>query len=243
MHLPVLKNLRAFVLVCLLFPVVLKAQEGMPATVRPCGSDALQELWRKDASYLERERAINKAILQKQYIRVPGAAVKPPGLVVLPVVFHIINEDPNAYTDAAIQAALQELNDAYAATGAFSGARTDTKIQFCLAKTAPDGSKTTGIVRTHSYLSDFDNEMEGGDLVALGKWDPARYINIWVVTDIKSEYMQDFECGTWTRLKMGGYAGAGGDIVVAGVGVGLLAHEMGHYLNLAHTFANRDCKN
>ncbi|MBS0031972.1 gliding motility-associated C-terminal domain-containing protein [Chitinophaga sp. 22321] len=215
----------------------------MPATVRPCGTDALQEVWRKDASFLARERAINKAILQKQYITVPGAPLKAAGLVVLPVVFHIISEDPAANPDAAVLAALKELNDAYAATGAFTGGRTDTKIQFCLAKTAPDGGKTTGIVRTHSYLTDFDNEMEGGDLTALGRWDPARYVNIWVVTDIKSEYMQDFACGSWTRLKMGGYASAGGDIVVAGLGVGVLAHEMGHYLSLAHTFANRDCKN
>lgn len=215
----------------------------MPATVRPCGADALQELWRKDASFLARERAINNAILQKQYITVPGAPAKAAGLVVLPVVFHIINENPTAFPDAAVLAALKELNDAYATTGAFTGGRTDTKIQFCLARTAPDGGRTNGIVRTHSYLSDFDNEMEGGDLVALGKWDGSRYINIWVVTDIKSEYMQDFECGKWTRLKMGGYAGAGGDIVVAGLGVGVLAHEMGHYLSLAHTFANRDCKN
>jgi gliding motility-associated-like protein len=243
MHLPTLRNLYILVLVCLLLPVVLKAQEGMPVTVRPCGTDALQELWRKDASFLARERAINKAILQQQYIRVPGAPAKAAGLVILPVVFHIINEDPAAYPDAAVQAALKELNDAYAATGAFTGGRTDTKIQFCLAKTAPDGGRSTGIVRTHSYLSDFDNEMEGGDLTALGRWDPARYVNIWVVTDIKSEYMQDFNCGNWTRLKMGGYASAGGDIVVAGLGVGVLAHEMGHYLSLAHTFANRDCKN
>jgi len=215
----------------------------MPVNIRPCGTDVLQEAWRKDASFLARERAINKAILQKQYITVPGAPLKAAGLVVLPVVFHIINEDPAANPDAAVLAALKELNDAYAAAGAFAGGRTDTKIQFCLAKTAPDGGKTTGIVRTHSYLTDFDNEMEGGDLTALGRWDPARYVNIWVVTDIKSEYMQDFDCGNWTRLKMGGYASAGGDIVVAGLGVGVLAHEMGHYLSLAHTFANRDCKN
>lgn len=243
MHLPVLRNLSILLLLCLLFPVTLKAQEGMPVSVRPCGSDAIQQLWRKDASYLAREQAINKAILQRQYITAPGAAVNAPALVVLPVVFHIISEDGSKYPDAEILQGLKELNDAYAATGAFTGGRTDTKIQFCLAKTAPDGGRTTGIVRTHSYLGDFDNEMEGSDLTALGKWDGDRYINIWVVEDIKSEYMQDFECGVWTRLKMGGYAGAGGDIVVAGVGPDLLAHEMGHYLSLAHTFANRDCKN
>ncbi|PSL46033.1 gliding motility-associated-like protein [Chitinophaga niastensis] len=215
----------------------------MPATVRPCGTDILEQQWRKDASYLAREQAINNAILKKKYITAPGAASTVPTLVTLPVVFHIINQDPTAFPDVAIIQALKELNDAYATTGAFSGGRFDTKIQFCLAKTAPDGGKTTGIVRTHSYLEDFDNEMEGGNLTALGKWDGSRYINIWVVKDIKSEYMQAFECGVWTRLKMGGYASAGGDIVVAGLGVSLVAHEMGHYLSLLHTFGALDCKN
>jgi gliding motility-associated-like protein len=32
-------------------------------------------------------------------------------------------------------------------------------------------------------------------------------------------------------------------VVVSGLGVDLVAHEMGHYLSLAHTFAERDCRN
>jgi gliding motility-associated-like protein len=85
--------------------------------------------------------------------------------------------------------------------------------------------------------------MESDELIAMGAWDRKRYINIWVVSQIRSEYMQDFSCGTWTRLTMGGYASAGGDVVVSGLGVDLVAHEMGHYLSLAHTFAERDCRN
>ncbi len=161
----------------------------------------------------------------------------------LPVVFHILHQDPNSITDADVLQALQQLNDAYGQTGGFAGARTNTRIQFCLAKTDPDGGKTTGILRAKTYLGDFDADMEGGDVVNMGKWDGSRYINIWVVEDIKSEFMQEFECGKWRRLKMGGYASPGGDIVVAGLGVGVLAHEMGHYLSLLHTFAAMDCKN
>ena len=221
-------------------PYITCAQEGMPVAVRPCGTDRLLAQLRKNPSFAEKEKAINQALVNKHYLNVSAA---PPAVITLPVVVHIINEDPNAYTDAAVLQAIQALNDAYSASGTFAGGRTDTRIQFCIAKTAPDGGRTTGILRTHSYLSDFDVDMEGEDLTALGAWDRSRYINIWVVSAIRSEFMQDFSCGTWTRLTMAGYASAGGDVVVAGLGVDLVAHEMGHYLSLAHTFAARDCRN
>ncbi len=221
----------------------LHAQVFSSIQVRPCGSDVLQQRLRKDPAYVAREAAIERAILARSYHTAPFSVIAPPPIVTLPVVFHIIDDGTGSITDANVIQALNDLNDAYGATGAFTGARTDTRIRFCLAKTAPDGSRTNGIVRTKSYLSDFDVDMEGGELLKLGRWPGDRYINIWVVQGIKSEYMQDFECGNWTRLHMGGYASAGGDIVVAGLGVGLVAHEMGHYLNLLHTFANRDCKN
>jgi gliding motility-associated-like protein len=237
---PMLRSLSLLAILLFLFTIITCAQEGMPVSVRPCGSDRLLAQLRKDPTYLQKERAIDQVLQQMHYARVAAA---PPGIITVPVVVHIINEDPNAYTDAAVIQAIQALNEAYSASGAFAGGRTDTQIRFCLAKTAPDGGRTTGIIRTHSYLSDFDVDMEGDDLIALGAWDRSRYMNIWVVTDIKSEYMQDFECGTWTRLKMAGYAGAGGDVVVAGLGVDLVAHEVGHYLSLEHTFAARDCRN
>ncbi|HEY0610087.1 MAG TPA: M43 family zinc metalloprotease, partial [Chitinophaga sp.] len=230
-------------LLLLLLPFSIYAQEGMPVSVRPCGTDKLLAQMRKNPAFLEKERAINQVLLQKHYKTVSGTAEPDPAIITLPVVFHIVNEDPNAYPDADVIAALQRLNDAYSASGTYAGGRTDTKIQFCLARTAPDGGRTTGIVRHHSYLSDFDVEMEKEEIPALGTWDRNRYINIWVVDVIRSELMQDFYCGIWTRLTMAGYGSAGGEIVVAGQITDVMAHEMGHYLSLAHTFAERDCKN
>lgn len=226
----------------LCFAVQLRAQ--LPATSGggySCGADVQLNHLRKNSAYRAMEAEMNRRIRQQ------GTAQKPKGplapVYILPVVFHIVLKDPTVYSDADVQAALQELNDIYGQAGAYTGSRTDTKIQFCLAKTAPNGGSTTGILRSKSYLGDFDADMEGGDITNMGKWDGTRYINIWVVEDIRSEFMQNFECGNWRRLKMGGYASPGGDIVVAGLGVGVLAHEMGHYLSLLHTFAAMDCKN
>src|SRR4051812_34972976 len=202
---------------------------------RSCGTDVMLQAWRQDATFVKKEIKMNKAVRQQ--------ASSAAAVYTLPVVFHIIKDDPTTITDLDVTNALDLLNQAYGKTGAFAGGRSDTQIGFCLAKTDPSGGLTTGILRTKSYLTDFDADMEGADLTALGGWDPSRYINIWVVSDIKSEFMQSFECGTWTRLKMAGYASAGGEVVVSGLGVDLLAHEMGHYLSLIHTFAAQDCKN
>ncbi|MEO5681478.1 MAG: gliding motility-associated C-terminal domain-containing protein [Chitinophagaceae bacterium] len=206
-----------------------------------CGTDIMLAQQRHDPAFAAREQAMNSAILLRKLVHAGSRTTAVD--YTLPVVFHIINKNPSAITDAAVLTALQLMNEAFSATGAFTGGRTDTRIQFCLAKTDPAAGKTSGIVRTKTFLGDYDYDMEAGDMTALGRWDPSKYVNIWVVEDIKSEYMQTFECGVWTRLKMGGYASAGGDIVVAGLGINTLCHETGHYLSLAHTFASRDCAN
>lgn len=246
------KNLQRYLLscICLFYAISLSAQYPVPQVVgqpsltarwlsinpRSCGTDMMMNTWRQSTAFRQKEKKNNHAILMNTN-RLAAADYT------LPVVFHIINEDPTTITDQQITDALAALNDAYGKTGAFVGAKTDTRIQFCLARTDPNGGATTGILRTKSYLADFDADMEGDALTALGKWDGTRYINIWLVSGIKSEFLQTFECGAWTRLHMAGYASAGGDVVVSGLGVDLVAHEMGHYLSLIHTFANQDCKN
>jgi len=170
------------------------------------------------------------------------------GFYILPIVFHIVNSDPESITDEMIKQALVDLNNAFALRGNY-GTDTngiDTKIQFCLAQTHPEGGLTTGITRTKSFYENNDMELESFKTAALNYWDPTKYVNVWVVRSIQGEIQpSSFFCGNWQRAGIGGYAAAGVGAVVGGLSTPLMAHELGHYLSLLHTFAggcaNADC--
>ncbi|MBC7888880.1 MAG: gliding motility-associated C-terminal domain-containing protein [Ferruginibacter sp.] len=208
-----------------------------------CGLDNSLNHLRRDPQYKSGEAKMNREILNFQ------RGVNNDSTVV-PVVFHIINQDPSTIPDQVITDALNELNDAFAKRGNYlAGNGVDTKIRFCLSQKDPDGGITTGITRTKSYFSTHLNPLiEDAKLKNLVQWDPARYINIWYVASMDYEGFADFSCGRWSRTAVGGYAtmppggGALDGIVVTGFG-NLLTHEMGHYLGLYHTFEGRNCVN
>lgn len=169
-------------------------------------------------------------------------------------------------SDAQIQSAIDNLNAAYSNTNTAHTTYTgvNTNIQFCLAQRDPSGNPTTGIVRVNgSGVTDYstkgacdagggtgtDNEVA---VKALSKWDNTKYYNIWVVNEIN-----DNGGGSGTQ----GYAyfpGAGasvdGTIILynafgydpdGSLGYNLKSytnrnvttvHELGHGLNLHHTF-------
>ncbi|MES2332871.1 MAG: M43 family zinc metalloprotease [Bacteroidota bacterium] len=220
-----------------------------------CSVDNLLNELRKDPSYAAREKKMNDEILKAMTtvasLRMMGNG--PVTTVILPVVVHIINENPLAYTDAQIANGIKDLNDAFSKSGAYAASQgADTKIQFALAQKDPDGGITTGITRTSSHYSvNMNMYSEDYRLKNLINWDPAKYINIWLVSNIVGEISAGFGCGVWTRMNAGGYATlptgssfSTDGIVVPGFGI-VLAHEMGHYLGLYHTFeggcTNNNC--
>lgn len=201
-----------------------------------CGTDLLINNLRNSAAYLKAEEKMNRQIAEAVRLLDDDSTV-------LPVVFHILADDPFSIPDQVILDGLAALNDAFAKRGAWSASKgVDTKIRFCLAKKDPEGGNTTGITRVETYWGNHVNPpIEDAKMKATAQWDPSRYINIWFVRSIDEEAIAEFSCGKWIRVGVAGYAtmppggGARDGIVITGFGH-LLAHEMGHYLGLYHTF-------
>ncbi len=160
----------------------------------------------------------------------------------IPLVFHILTQA--APTQIAVEQAVATLNLAFANSEQFENEdAAATQLSFGLACEAPDGGATAGITYVNSGYRIVDADLEHQDLVNTIKWDPSRYVNIWVVDGIDGEALADYEGRTWwTRSGIGGYA-SGDGVVVSSMDAGLLAHEIGHYFGLLHTWQGRDCKN
>ncbi len=217
-----------------------------------CSVDIMLNQLRKDPAFVAREKKMNEAILNRSFQTSGFTAPNGADTVILPVVVHIIHTNPSAVTDQQVINAIKDLNDAFSKRGNYTASLgADTKIRFALAQRDPDDGNTNGITRTTSYYFDNMNmDMEDTRLKKLLLWDPLKYINIWVVNNIIGEISANFFCGVWTRSGPGGYAtlppgGSSTDgIVVSSFGV-VLAHEMGHYLGLYHTFeggcTNNNC--
>lgn len=166
-----------------------------------------------------------------------------PSQYTIPVVVHIIHLGEPVGTgsnisDEQIQDAINGLNERYANA---NGKGANCEIQFCLATRTPDGCLTNGINRVdgsgvpgYALNGIKYNTICGADEAAiksLSRWSPLDFYNIWVVHDI---------CGDWA-----GYAQFpnGGELDGTVIDDNFmnresktLAHELGHGLNIKHTF-------
>ena len=230
-----------------------------------CGSERFTEILRKDTVFAKMEKLQSLQLRQlaqtrknklnqnkvtsindSKIIKLDAPPPAPLINITIPIVFHIVNNNPDAITDQMIYDALVQLNDAYAHRNIYASDPTgvDTHIQFCMAKKNPTGGKTNGIDRIKSYYQDIDVDLEAGQLSKLSDWDPSKYANVWLVNSIQGEIAPStFTCGTWTRTPYGGYASAGVGAVVSSLAAPLVAHELGHYLSLLHTFTGMNCLN
>jgi hypothetical protein len=232
-----------------LFPALLFAQAIFSQNEFPCAADYLHQQALQNSAYFQQHQALEQEALE--FFSSSLAAERGSQVVTIPVVVHIIhNNGPENLSDAQVQQAIAWLNQAFANQNYYNqGSGADVGIQFCLAKRTPDGEVTNGITRDQSPLTELDIETEQLAMKNLNRWKPKEYVNIWLVKTICSTVTG---CGVSAYAYYPSYHGNNLDGIVAEYGhftsaaqVAILAHEMGHYFGLHHTFeggcTNNNC--
>lgn len=166
--------------------------------------------------------------------------------IVIPTVVHVIHQDGiENISDAQVLSQLDVLNTDFQRLNAdtaltrplFRPVAADMGLTFCLATLDPHGQSTTGIDRVLTAVTD------PLDLIAQHGWDPARYLNIYVMPS--GGCFSSFPWGPTeedgifiTHGRFGTTGTAGSEAYAAFARFGRTGtHEAGHYLGLYHTFS------
>lgn len=228
--------------------------QNNPTSVRRCGTmEALNKKLQDPefkAKFLKNQDRILKNYDQQKNAKTTAINDT------IPVVVHIIMANPSTVTDATCQSQMDVLNADY------QGKNADTTripaafkplfgkggITFMLAKTAPDGTPTTGIERRTNNVTFDMNTYKNAKHYATGgmdAWNPDKYFNVWVVNfndgtlgvsvfpgdpDPYEEhgYLCDYRC--W---------GTGAPYLSSSYNKGRTAtHEIGHFFNLFHIWGD-----
>lgn len=181
---------------------------------------------------------------------------------VIPIVFHILHNDgAENISDEQIYDAVAILNrdfrklnaDANNVYAPFQGMPTDVEVEFRLATIAPDGTTCfKGITRTKTTLTNVTSSNQGenqlnaafnGNDVYQGNWPHNKYLNVFVANNIGGAAGYTYNPSSWsntTRFNsiwmLHNYTGSIG--TSSAYSSRALTHEVGHWLNLAHTWGN-----
>lgn len=168
---------------------------------------------------------------------------------IVPVVVHIMhNFGPENISDAQIFDAIRVLNEDFqirnrdtgTVSAPFKSIIGNAKMRFVLARLDPQGKCTNGITRTATPLANIaDDNVK--DLVS---WDTKRYLNIWVVGSIAfgaggyayypgTPPDPRYEGVVCNYRQFGSIGTSSGNFAAR-----TLTHEVGHYLNLKHTWGD-----
>jgi len=189
----------------------------------------------------------------------------------IPVVVHIMHAPGEAVgtqsniSEAQILSQIVVLNEDFRKIVGSRGfnsdpAGADAEIEFCLATRDPSGNPTSGINRVSYVNSNNHNFGFDQSMKALSIWPTNRYLNIWVVKNMSGilgyAYLPEDMATDPQRAQIDGvvvgcrFFGSR-DKQLAGQSFNLdntfglgrtTTHEVGHYLNLLHTWGDGGCE-
>ncbi len=249
-----------FLFIILAITLSASAQKSSRIITERCGT--MQRLEQKFESNPElkikfelQRTEFNKALREDKYTPVTRAATMQGAdtrtVYNIPIVFHIVLNNPNSITDAQIQAQLDTLNKDYFGANEdsvkipswFKPLFGKSGIQFCLAERTPDGDNTTGIERITTTKTSFstNDEVKHSSTRGANVWSSDKYFNVWI-TNLSNNVL--------------GYATFPDDGLIDEQGVVIdyrslpggassnynngktLVHESGHYFNLYHIWGD-----
>ncbi len=178
--------------------------------------------------------------------------------ITIPIVVHVIHTGEalgvgNNISDNQIFSAIDTLNARYSNA---HGTSVDTEIEFVLAKRDPNGNPTTGINRVDGSVvpnyatkgvnaQNTDGASET-DIKALSIWPNNHYYNVWVISEIDNNnggfgiqgyaYFPGASPSIDGTIIMNSCFGSIGTVNSWNNQSRTFVHELGHGLNLFHTF-------
>ncbi len=228
-----------------------------------CGFDKSKQIQKQTPGFLEEHEKLD--VFTKEFSSIVNEKNEKSVTITIPIVFHVNkNSSPTQVTMQQINSAIAILNEDFSATNSgFSSLRPEFQsiaanvgIQFCLATIDPNGNSTTGVTyHTNNYDGREPDDL-GTTIKTLSGWPCNKYLNIWTCSDPAGN--GDLYQSGWAFLPYTPYANAGIDGIIYndkylgkyGTGAAafndsynshmchVLTHEIGHYLNLNHTFEN-----
>jgi PKD repeat protein len=167
---------------------------------------------------------------------------------IIPIVFHIVHNYGEEYlSDEQVYDALRMLNDDFrkrssdtsSIAPAFREVAADCEIEFRMPTRDPRGNPTNGINRYQSMTT-----YSGSDDVMIQGWPRDMYMNVYVVNSFEQQGLLGY---TRIPANLEGINGLRDGIVLlhnslGSIGTGqsfinrTLTHEVGHWLNLLHTW-------
>jgi PKD repeat protein len=213
---------------------------------RYCATDSITEAaMRQNPDYAKKRQEFMKYVksLNAQSI----ARINASPQYTIPIVVHIIHTyGVDNISDAQVNDAVRIINqdfqkkntDTASVIPVFQPLYANVGFQFRLARKDPNGNCTNGITRTFSPLTNnADDNVKG-----LIMWDPTKYLNIWVVSQIS------FGAGGYSYLPCGVPQTKEGVVILStqfgstgrsggsNFAARSLTHEIGHYMGLPHTW-------
>lgn len=237
------------------FPTLYAQQQ--PLTINPCGTYEHMERLGKLPEH-------QQYVLDAEKIRAQeGTLVAPKGVVYkIPIVFHILHDggESNISREQVLDG-LRILNEDYrmlnpdinTVAPVFAGMQADIEIEFVLATKAPNGECFAGITRTYNPEAANDGNMDqvtairNGNDIYNGNWPGNKYLNVFVVGSLSEPGSSLITLGYTSYPSSNTNMNNGYHVIhqcIGSIGTGGIyddatsTHEIGHWLNLPHTWGS-----